>query len=214
MTISVIWPHARNRTDPRRRAPIGLGGALLLGGCVGAPQPSFDCRQPLGSVEALICQQEDLALLDRQLEQTLHSALQRLTPPQQQHLRSGQRDWLQQRDDCWNSDMQATCIAASYRYRIAELQARYALVHTSGPFHYRCDHTDGDRVTATFYATDPASAVATRGDDTQVLFLQSGDHGAQYQGGYVSLWVHGDEALIRWGPQAYGNPEMRCRIDP
>ncbi|HEY5718492.1 MAG TPA: MliC family protein [Motiliproteus sp.] len=186
--------------------------ALNLTGC--ATQPSFDCAQPLGSVAALICRQPDLSALDAELAGVYHSARERAPAAQQAQLTTSQQDWRTERDECWQSEREYNCIADSYRYRIAALQALYGLRHTSGPFVYRCDQTEGDRVTITYYATEPASAVATRADQTHVLFMQPSTTGARYSGDNVSLWIQGEEAVIRWGYEGYGNPEMRCRIEP
>lgn len=190
---------------------VGLG---LFSGCALQNGPSFNCQTATSSVEALICQQPDLAYLDRQLDTTLRSSRIRIQPSEQQRLDSEQQRWLEQRDQCWGGDMPIFCITTHYRYRIAQLQARYALVETTGPFIYQCDDSEGDLVVAMFYATDPPTAIATRGTQTAELYLQPSGSGARYEGEDVTLWSRGDEAEIRWGFQALGNPAMNCKINP
>lgn len=194
------------------RYPVPVLAALAMIGC--AQQPSFDCRAATGSVETLICQQPDLAVLDRRMARVYSDAQQVALASMQQPLAAEQRGWIKGRNDCWKSAMPIQCIGESYRYRIAELQARFDLLLGTGPYLYRCDDTEGDEVTALFYNSDPATARVTRGDESQVLFLEPSGSGAKYQGGNAMLWTQGNEALIRWGFEGYGNPEMHCEIQP
>jgi uncharacterized protein len=98
-------------------------------------------------------------------------------------------------------------VQQQYRNRIAELQARYRLVPGQGPVTYSCGAQRGNEVVATFFATDPPTLIAERGDSVSLMFLQPSGSGAKYQGRNESLWEHQGEALISWG---YGQPEMRC----
>ncbi|WP_210397417.1 MliC family protein [Motiliproteus sediminis] len=190
---------------------IALGG-LLAGGC--AQQPSFDCSAATGSVETLVCQQPDLAALDRRLARAFAGAVQVVPPGHLDKLQAEQRGWIKGRDDCWKSAMPIQCIDESYRYRIAELQSRFDLLQATGPFIYLCDDSEGDQVSALYYNSDPATAKVSRGDQDQILFLVPSGSGAKYEGSNIMLWTQGNEALIRWGFEGYGNPIMHCEIQP
>lgn len=64
-------------------------------------------------------------------------------------------------------------------------------------------------MTATYFETDPPTAIAKFGDQTSLLVQQPAASGAKFQGRNEMLWEHQGEALISWG---YGSPEMRCRV--
>jgi uncharacterized protein len=172
-----------------------------------AASPSFDCRQARGSVQALICRDDALSALDRQLVHTYAEA--RRHAPEERHpaLRGEQRAWLKVREACWKADDQRACVETSYRHRIAELQARHRLVAAAGSARYACDDRPGDIVTATFFKTEPQTVVAHRGDETALLFVAPSGSGARYVGANETLWEHQGEARIRWGRDA---PEMAC----
>ena len=62
---------------------------------------------------------------------------------------------------------------------------------------------------ASFFATDPPTAIAQRGDQVSFMVQQPAASGARYQGRNESLWEHQGEARIAWG---YESPEMQCRV--
>ncbi len=113
----------------------------------------------------------------------------RSTPPQQkagnEHpplLKAEQRGWIKGRNDCWESDDQPACIADSYRLRIAELQARYRLIEATGPVFYQCDGNPAKEVAASFFRTEPPTAIVEYGDRSSLMYQQPSDSGARYQG--------------------------------
>ena len=73
---------------------------------------------------------------------------------------------------------------------------------------YVCDGQPANQVVATFFQTEPPSAIAERGDQTSWMVQQPAASGARYQGRNETLWEHQGEAVITWG---YGAPEMRCQ---
>jgi len=171
--------------------------------------PSFSCdRVAPGSIEAMVCADGELAALDRKLA-GVHSAASKIAanerPPQ---LRSEQRGWIKGRGECWKNDDKRACVLHEYMRRIAELQARYRLVPGTGPVRYFCDDNPANEVVATFFQTDPPTAVAERGDSVSVMYAQPSASGVKYQGRNESLREHEGETLIQWG---YGAAEMRCR---
>jgi uncharacterized protein len=177
-----------------------------------APGPSFDCNKvEAGSIKAMICTDKELSTLDRKMSDVYAAAARKATNEHPPVLKAEQRGWVKGRDDCWKSDDKRGCVRDEYRRRIAELQARYRLVPGTGPVRYICDDNPVNEVIAMFFATDPPTLIAERGDSVSLMYLQRSASGARYQGRNETLWEHQGEALIIWGFEA---PEMRCRKAP
>lgn len=195
-------------------APLLLGPLLALslspGASAAAPGPAFSCDgvRP-GSIEALVCADAGLAALDRKLADVYAAATKKATNEHPPVLQAEQRGWLKGRDDCWKSSDQPACVRTAYQQRIAELQARYRLVPGNGPVRYACSSNPADEVVATYFQTDPPTAIAERGDQVSLMYAQPSGSGSRYQGRNESLWEHQGEALITWG---HGAPEMRCKL--
>jgi uncharacterized protein len=87
-----------------------------------AENPSFDCTKANSPSEREICQDSDLALLDRQLAEKYHATLQQSSNPD---LVTQQRGWREHRDQCGANP---SCLRERMQQRIAELSttARYA----------------------------------------------------------------------------------------
>lgn len=123
-------------------------------------------------------------------------------------LKAEQRGWIKGRDECWKSEDKRDCVQQAYQTRIAELQARYRLVPAAGTARYMCDGQAAKEVIATFFKTEPPTAIAEFGDQTSLMYQQPSASGARYQGRNETLWEHQGEARITWG---YGKPEMLCK---
>lgn len=192
---------------------LGCGLAALFGqpGAAAAGEAataSFDCQRANGSVQKLICSDSGLRVLDRRMASVYAAALARSANQHPPVLKAEQRGWIKGRDDCWKSADLHACVQDSYRQRIAELQARYALVAGRGPFTFACNGSASDELVATFYATDPATAIVERGDRSVLMFQQPSASGARYAGPNETFWDKGGEARVTWGYQA---PAMSCR---
>jgi uncharacterized protein len=179
------------------------------GGAANAAGPSFSCdRAKAGSIEALICGDEELSALDRKLSGVYAAASRIATNEHPPMLKAEQRGWIKGRNECWKSDDKRGCVQGEYLLRIAELQARYRLVPGTGPVRFICDGNPANEVVATFFQTSPPTLIAERGDGVSLMYLQRSASGARYRGRNETLWEHQGEALITWG---YGAPEMRCK---
>jgi len=174
--------------------------------------PSFSCEavRP-GSIEALVCGNEHLAALDRDLSGVYAQAQQVAANEQPPRLKAEQRGWIKGRDECWNSEDQRACVEEAYVRRIAELQARYRLVSFVGPVFYACDDDPANEVVVTYFETAPATLIAEYGDSSSLMFSQPAGSGTKYEGRNEMLWEHQGEAVIRWG---YDVPEMQCVKKP
>ena len=169
--------------------------------------PSFDCERAQGSVEELVCQDTELAALDRRLAEVYERAIQSWPSEEIQLQRTTQRGWIKGRNDCWKAEATRDCVAFAYRSRIAELQIQSGQLEAADPVLYVCQ----DDATRPFYAafynqTDPASVVLTYGDDQAVLYRTRAASGAKYAGPNVEFWEHHGEARVEWFGQ-----QLRCR---
>lgn len=170
-------------------------------------KPTFDCSQELSSsIEQLICKDKGLASLDQQMAEVFKAASETGKAQQDRYFKARQRGWIKGRNDCWKADDKRACTEESYLRQIAELQARYALVPGRGPVTYICD---GSEVIATYYETDPATAVANYNNEEKLLFVEPAASGARYRGPGISIWEHQGEAKITWGMD---RPQMLCKV--
>ncbi len=207
---SQAWCHHIDRIVLSGTAPASVNEDTPAEARNGAQAtgPSFSCTEvAAGSIEATICQDEQLSALDRRLAAVHEAARRKATNERPPLLAAEQRGWLKGRDECWKSQDPHACVVSAYVHRIAELEARYRLVPDSGPVRFVCDGNPASEVVATFFATDPPTLIAERGDSTSLMYLAPSASGTRYQGRNESFWEHHGEALITWG---YGAPEMRC----
>ena len=173
-----------------------------------ADGPSFDCTKvEAGSIEEIICNNESLSAMDLTLAEVYKQAEKKALNEHPPVLKAEQRGWIKGRNECWKSDNKEKCIEDSYMLRIAELQARYRLVTSKGPYFYACDGNPANEIIMTFFETDPPTLTAERGDSTSLMYLQPSGSGSKYQGRNESVWIKGDEAIVTWG---YETPEMKC----
>jgi uncharacterized protein len=133
-----------------------IAPALLLGLLAGAPfaqpsfappslaQPSFDCAEARGTVQELICADEEFAALDRELDEVWKKALPRLPEADQKTERAMQRGWIKGRDECWKSSEVATCVHDEYERRITALQIKAGLLEVPSPVAFDCEGTPAD----------------------------------------------------------------------
>jgi uncharacterized protein len=102
-----------------------LAAALCLAaGTAWAASPSFDCAKASHEVEKLICNDAELAKLDRSLSDLYGTVLKHTPAGQQKMLKTEQRGWVKGRNDCWKSGDMRGCVAAEYKTRIDELKDR------------------------------------------------------------------------------------------
>ena len=183
-----------------------LSGSLA--GVVTAEGPSFDCTGvESGSIEELICTDDELSAMDRTLAHVYGEASEKAVNEHPPVLKAEQRGWIKGRDDCWKSDDLRTCVEDAYRLRIAELQALYRLVPTRGPVFYQCGGQPANEVVATFFDTEPPTAMVERGDSSSLMFRRPSASGSRYEGRNESFWEHHGEATVTWG---YDGPELHC----
>ena len=173
-----------------------------------ADGPSFDCTKvEAGSIEEIICKNESLSAMDVTLAEVYKEAEKKAQNEHPPVLKAEQRGWIKGRNECWKSEEKEKCLEDSYMLRIAELQARYRLVTSKGPYFYACDGNPANEMVMTLFETDPPTLIAERGDSISLMYLQPSGSGSKYQGRNESVWIKGDEAMVTWGYEA---PEMKC----
>ncbi len=99
-------------------------GLCLVAANARAAAPSFDCAKASHDVEKLICNDAELARLDRSLAELYGTVLSHTPASRQKMLKAEQRGWVKGRNDCWKSDDMRGCVAAEYKARINELKDR------------------------------------------------------------------------------------------
>ena len=160
---------------------LWLSALLLVSGSTLAQGPAFKCdKVEADSIEALICQDADLAALDQQLALVYAEASKKAVNEHPATLKAEQRGWIKGRDDCWKSQDQKLCVSDSYLQRIVELQARYRLVDSVGPVTWLCDGDSRNQVVVTFFKTEPATLIAERGDSTSLMTQQMSASGGRW----------------------------------
>ena len=198
-------------------------GAIGFASAAAAQGPSFDCSKANGEVEQMICNDGQLAALDRQLETVFKQAAAKATGNVSATLRVEQRGWVKGRNECWKARQQtwitATwtvdtvkgCVDAQYRLRTSELQAVWRLLPPRTVF-YACRNNPADEVVASFFATDPATIRLERGDRSKTLWRVGPPDAGLYEGQNVSLVHQGSAVQVNWLDTDSGKTEaLDCK---
>lgn len=194
---------------PFNRHLFAIALMVLSLGQATAAEPSFDCAEAQGQVERLICDDADLAALDRALATAYDRALERVRDDGYEDPHPAQRGWIKGRNDCWKADELRGCVETSYKHRIAELQIQYGDLVVPEEVNYRCGDLD---LAVVFYGEmDPPTAVLTPigaadGPGQVIAFRTRSGSGARYEGQNLSFWEHHGEAALNWNGK-----EMTCR---
>ena len=108
----------------RRILPV-----LVLLTTAAAPAPSFDCAKSGTAVDRLICSDDGLATLDRELAERYDALHRALSPDGLAVLITSQRKWLASRNRCASKEVPhdhgVTCLSILYGDRTDELNAKY-----------------------------------------------------------------------------------------
>ncbi len=170
--------------------------------------PTFDCAQATHEAEIAICENAELAALDRRLAETYGAALAMAegldagAETAVAELKAYQRGWIGGRDACWKDSDIVACISDAYLRREAELVAMWMLEEPVGTSVWMCD--GGPEVVTMFFDTELPSVRFEQGDieDTGVQVMAASgaryDSGGWYEGSFGrSIWIKENEALYR-----------------
>ena len=192
---------------------IGLLGFISISQ---AAEPSFDCSKASGSIEELICQNDELAAFDRKLAKYFKLATESYPAEELKTLKAMQRGWIKGRNDCWKSENKSECVRNHYQHRITDLQITTGSAEITHSAVFLCNPEKHDSITAVFYkGTELPAAVLTRlsdeVDEQKLLFLTPSGSGARYLGQNVEFWTKGSEAIVTWG--VIDTAEFKCKLD-
>ncbi len=193
------------------RIPTSLIFAALAATAPGvalAADPAFDCGKADGSVEEMICNNDGLAELDREMARLYGLAVNdpNLGADRMNELKAMQRGWIKGRNDCWKADDMASCVAENYAMRMHELRMGYANTRsddaagiTIGPLAYVCGGLNAG-ISAVF-VNGAEGLVSLKWNDKDVALTQAiSGSGARYEGesfdGAYEFWTKGREALL------------------
>jgi uncharacterized protein len=181
-----------------------LGASVFLAlSSVAFAAPSFDCAKASSSAEELVCSDEQLAALDRQLADRYADALKAIGSLEagrdlaQKELKATQRGWIKGRDDCWKAEDVRDCVASSYLQRDAELVAEWMLQEPVAQGFYTCNGNPANEVVAFFFDTQLPALRLERGDTILTGWLVPAGSGSKYAlsfGG--SFWLKRKEATF------------------
>jgi len=169
-----------------------------------AAETSFDCSKATHAIEKLVCGNDQLASLDRQLTADFHKAMQQVSGKDQDDLRASQAKWIESRNACAKEQDQTACATQSYKTRIAILGAKYGFAPTgTGTFLFTCDDAAKSSFYATFFSTDPPTMnLVTRPpapEKAETLVQGMSGSGARYEGGNgIVFWNKGNDAQVEW----------------
>ena len=186
-----------------------------------AATPSFDCTKAKSSVETLICTDQELAKLDREVARLFVLVRNGLRgTPRLPELIGTQRGWIRARDDCWRQSDARICVIESDAIRIQELREQYPEARSGasegiskGPMIVECPDFDSF-IGATFIQADPPIVFLRWGDVNRlVLTLGPSGSGARYIGKdannrEVVFWDKGPEALL----ELPGRSQLMCQV--
>lgn len=170
--------------------------------------PTFSCDQEHPhEIEALICKNAELILLDHQMDEIYKQALdsaKNLDAGSQEAvdlLKAMQRGWYKGRNECWKDlEDKTACTRKSIHDRMMILQAQWSLVPPAKTVRYICGDDGKEEFYVSFYKTAPASSVAIEyGDQREAFWPVPTASGTKYAGAFGKVfWAKGDEASFTW----------------
>ena len=84
-----------------------------------AAQTSFDCKKAANATEHFVCQDKELATLDRKMAETYDKAKNSYLGNEMESLKAEQHSWIKKRNHCKDSK---PCLIRTYQKRITQLQ--------------------------------------------------------------------------------------------
>lgn len=183
---------------------LTLFGLLLTTPALGQESPAFDCAKAETSAEKLICDDADLAKLDRLVAGRYAAALEAIkrldtdAASAESTMRANQRGWIKGRDECWKADDLRECVEAAYLRREGQLVARWMLEKPTGVSFWACGGNPANEVVTMFFDTTLPSVRFERGDTIDTGSLVRTASGSRYEGSFGrSIWIKGDNATYR-----------------
>ena len=178
--------------------------AVLATPALSQSTPSFDCTLAESSVELMICEDAELAALDRIVAERYAAALNVIgkmdtgRQAAKDQLRAIQRGWIKGRNECWKASDVRSCVEFAYLSREAQLVTLWMLEQPTSVAFWACDGNPANEVVTSFFDTTLPSVRFERGDTVDTGALVPTGSGAKYEGNFGrSIWIKGDEASYR-----------------
>jgi uncharacterized protein len=184
--------------------------------------PSFDCAQAQGEVQTLVCVDQRLAELDREVARlaVLAGADPALDPERRAGLVAGQDAWTAARAACATSADLRGCVLRESVQRIAQLRRDHAHARSDdgagisrGPSAWRCAGFDAP-LSSVYVNGEPASLALAWLDQAVAMEATLDPDGVRYVGkggqGEVVFVVKGTSAMF----VQPGQPALSCEIEP
>ncbi len=174
-------------------APAARAGGLI-----------YDCSTVYGTAEQYICQQDDLAFLNLNMQEIYAAAVASIDETvfgnkSLKDLKDTQVAWKKRRDACMQANDKKKCIVDITHRRIAYLQARFLLIKGGEPKFYLCDKNPSDELIATLFEGAMPAVRLERGEKVAVAVLTSSSSGQKYvNDAGVEFWSNGDKAEVQW----------------
>lgn len=173
--------------------------------------PSFDCEKAEKNAEKLICADNGLSALDREVARLYRLASDALNAmPGFETLLDAQRKWLGERNTCFDRE----CLTEMHVRRIHQLRQSYSAARrvenasrSAGPYVLRCDGLDA-LVGVTVITTNPAYVHVEWRNSFIVMNKMTGP-GVHYEGNFGSLRAKGNNATLKLP----GGDELSCKLE-
>ncbi len=163
-----------------------------------ADSPSFACAEAKLPAEKAVCASRELAALDRKLNETYSDAMHGWPADEQARQRAAQKQWLTQRNACSKAEDVTECLRDAYHRREIELEIKSGKLMAPAPKYYACKGIEDEPFSATFYPTNPPSAVLTRGDRQVIAFATPSADGTRFVATGVEFWDQQGGARVEW----------------
>ena len=166
--------------------------------------PSFDCAGATGDIETLICENTDLARLDRRLATRFDEAVgvaqgqETGASEAEAELRTAQERWIGERDACLKDTDPRSCVETEYMMREGSLVTTWMLEEPERTVTWVCGGAGKPELVTMFYDTELPSVRFVRGTETDVGSLSPTGSGSRYEGSAGRyIWIQGSEAIYR-----------------
>jgi uncharacterized protein len=197
------------------RVVLPLLAVMITAQPAAAQAASFNCAKMEGAVEGLVCANQRLAALDREVVRLYGLAEGGYrTKMRTGELAQSQREWIQGRDTCAKTPDPSVCVIDLSMTRIRELRSDFTDARgedpkgiSSGPVNWVCDGL-GATLSVVSAATEPALVQLTW--KAEFATLEKAANGPMFRDGGYAFEPKGDAAAFKMPSK----PEMTCRIEP
>lgn len=180
--------------------------------------PSFDCTKTNSSIEQMICTDSELTDLDIKMSETFKKALivaKKINDKKSVNLlKTIQRGWIKERNECWKSQSITAkdCVINSYKLRISKLESTWGLEESEKSINFKCNENAEFFFTAYKTKLLPSAIVEYGDKSTSVSILPenlSTKNNSKRYDGEFGMYVIIDEnnAILKW--DSYTD-ELRC----